>query len=383
MKIALLTDGIYPYVLGGMQRHSFYLAKYLAAEGHKVELYHMNRSKYDITKLDVFTEAERLNIRSYVVKFPSMGKSPGHYIRESYEYARRVYSLFKQNAEGVDFIIAKGFAGWEVLHQKSQGFQCAPVAVNFHGYEMFQLQPSLIARLQAKFVLRRPVLYNVKQADYLFSYGGKITSIIKDLGVAEKRIIEIPTGISDWWLAETPAPETGPLRFLFTGRYERRKGIEELNSELKKWLRENPAIEFHFIGPIPEKKKIKHQAVVYHGAITEQEKLRTLYREAHVLVCPSYAEGMPNVILEGMASGCMVIATDVGATALLVNKETGLLIPPADKNALGAALRRAQGMSGEERMELRTAALQTVKEKYLWKTVIQQVITEIEKRIVS
>lgn len=383
MKIALLTDGIYPYVLGGMQRHSFYLAKYLAAEGHKVDLYHMNKSKYDIQKLDVFTDAERLNIRSYVVKFPSMGKSPGHYIRESYEYSRRVFDLFKANAEDVDFVIAKGFAGWELLHQKSKGFRCAPVGVNFHGYEMFQLQPSLMARLQSRFILRRPVLYNVNQADYLFSYGGKITEIIRELGVADKRIIEVPAGIDEKWLVEEPAPEQEKVRFLFTGRYERRKGIEELNSVLKTWLKENPAIEFHFVGPVPEKKKIKNAAVVYHGSVTEQDKLRTLFREAQVLVCPSYAEGMPNVILEGMASGCMVIATDVGATALLVNEKTGLLIPPADKPALAAALRSAFAMSGEERLQRRTRALQTVKENYLWKTVISQLVAVLEKRIAS
>ena len=40
MKIALITDGIYPYVMGGMQKHSYFLAKYLAKNKIKIDLYH-------------------------------------------------------------------------------------------------------------------------------------------------------------------------------------------------------------------------------------------------------------------------------------------------------------------------------------------------------
>ncbi|WP_081782592.1 hypothetical protein [Marinilabilia salmonicolor] len=40
MRIALLTDGIYPHIMGGMQKHSYYLAKYLARAGVKVDVYH-------------------------------------------------------------------------------------------------------------------------------------------------------------------------------------------------------------------------------------------------------------------------------------------------------------------------------------------------------
>ena len=50
MKISLLTDGIFPYVIGGMQKHSYYLVKYFAQIGVYVDLYHTNQSKLDITK---------------------------------------------------------------------------------------------------------------------------------------------------------------------------------------------------------------------------------------------------------------------------------------------------------------------------------------------
>jgi len=54
MRVALFTNGIWPYVIGGMQKHSYYLVKYFAMRGIEVDLYHMNKSELDIDKLDIF-----------------------------------------------------------------------------------------------------------------------------------------------------------------------------------------------------------------------------------------------------------------------------------------------------------------------------------------
>mgnify|MGYP000917428566 FL=1 len=72
MKIALITDGIWPYVLGGMQKHSFYLCKYLAQNGVQVTLVHFNQSSYNIEELSVFSAEEKKNIRSVIVPIPKI-----------------------------------------------------------------------------------------------------------------------------------------------------------------------------------------------------------------------------------------------------------------------------------------------------------------------
>jgi glycosyltransferase involved in cell wall biosynthesis len=385
MKIALLTDGIFPYVVGGMQRHSFYLCKYLAQQGHHVELYHMNESKLDSTKLDVFTPQERMYIRSFVVKFPGKGKSPGHYIRESYEYSKRVFAAFKENSCDADFVIAKGFAGWELLHQKKEkGFRCAPVAVNFHGYEMFQRQPSFTSWLQARFLLQTPVKYIVTHADYLFSYGGKITPIIKSLGVAEKRIIEIPSGIAPEWINDKIAPAGNVRKFVFVGRYERRKGVEELNKVLIQFRRNLTAgFEFHFIGPVPDKKQLRDSRIIYHGSITESEKLKSILRKSEVLVCPSHSEGMPNVILEAMASGCAIIGTDTGAVSELVSERTGLLLTPGNVSELDKAIRQFTAMPGAELDQLRGNVVAHIRENFLWPHIAEETAKAIQSKLVS
>jgi len=91
MKIGLLTDGIFPYVIGGMQKHSFYLASFFARQQVNVDLYHTNKSQFEIEKLEFFSEQEKKYIRHFVVDFPSGGKLPGHYIRASYSYSAKIF----------------------------------------------------------------------------------------------------------------------------------------------------------------------------------------------------------------------------------------------------------------------------------------------------
>ena len=141
---------------------------------------------------------------------------------------------------------------------------------------MWQYAPSFNARLKNYF-LRSYVKWNSKNADYVFSYGSKITSIIKGIGIEERKIVEIPSGIEKDWLRNTSTDANNTIKFLFLGRYERRKGVEELNIVLKKIVDQNLNIEFHFIGPIPEIKRIKNLSnkVIYHGRIIDR-KIRSI-----------------------------------------------------------------------------------------------------------
>ncbi|GAB7080031.1 hypothetical protein JCM14635_17040 [Megalodesulfovibrio paquesii] len=110
--------------------------------------------------------------------------------------------------------------------------------------------------------------------------------------------------------------------------------------------------------------------VLFEG---ERQDVETVLREADVLVLSSIREAMPNVILEAMATGLPVVATDVGGVGeMVVEGETGFLVPPGDDAALaerlirlagdsvagqitgqimGQALRRAMGQAGRARVE--------------------------------
>lgn len=378
-KIALITDGIWPYVLGGMQKHSYYLCKYFAQNKIEVDLYHFNQSEFDINELKVFTEEERKYIHSFILKFPNEKKGFGHYLKNSRSYSELVYDAIKPSLASYDFIYTKGFSGWKLIEEKYKGnINCCKIGVKFHGYEMFQKAPDFKIYLQQILLLRKPVKQITLMADVVFSYGGKITDIIKQLGVSAERIIEMPSGVEANTLVEFIKPTGKIIEFVFLGRYERRKGVEELNEALKS-LDKKLAFKFHFIGPIPNDKKIIDHRIVYHGEIREKETLNNLLRTCDVLICPSHSEGMPNVILEAMSNGLCVIATDVGATGLLVNDKTGWLLKEGSSFTLKNCMNEIIVSNTESLNERKRNALSLMREKFTWEQLIPQLLEKIRK----
>lgn len=378
MKIALLTDGIYPYVLGGMQRHSYYLCKFFLQKGIEVDLYHTHwELSKDIEALSVFTEEEKTKLRSFVIPWPRSSGLPGHYVRASYAYSKAVYKEFKMRSLDADFIYIKGFAGWKLLEEKAKGLRVAPCGVKFHGYEMYQLAPNWKVKLQ-HYMLRRPIRWNSLHADYVFSYGGGISNIIESLGIEKERILEFPSGIEESWIAKERTSVSSPKRFVFLGRYERRKGIEELFKVLNTFP-DSQRFEFHFIGPIPEHLQPKGDAFVFHGKIFDSQKIKEILRSSDVLVCPSYSEGMPNVILEAMASGLYIISSDVGAVSAMVSEENGRLILPADEKGIRDAMEEVLAMDEQTLLQKKNNSIEKIKSDFMWPEIINQTLNKIEK----
>jgi len=381
MKIALLTDGIYPFTVGGMQKHSYYLAKTLAAKKHFIHLYFCadkNPEKNELIKY--FSEDELSFIQFHHFYFPSLIKFPGHYIRASYRYSCMLAENFYKNGN-VDYIYAQGFCGWELIRQKSKGKKLPPLAVNFHGLEMFQNIPGIKSRLQSV-LFRKPVKFNLMNSDIIFSLGGKLTDILRIVTENKKKISVVPIGLGDDWMNKKYSEETRneyPKKFLFVGRYERRKRVEEINNVLRKLILSplSDKFEFHFIGNIPDSKKIISTAVIYHGIIKDETIIRKVMHNCRVLVCPSSAEGMPTVILEAMASGMAVIATNAGAVADLVNETNGWLLSSVGE--LEQIIKKVIEIPSREISEKGLRGKKLIAEKFNWNTIADQILDEFRK----
>src|SRR5438067_2632860 len=140
----------------------------------------------------------------------------------------------------------------------------------------------------------------------------------------------------------TPWPTDGPT-ILFLGRHEERKGLAVL-LEAMEFLPSNVRVWVASDGPQTAELHLAHagnERIEWLGRISDVEKAQRL-RGADVFCAPSlHGESFGVVLLEAMAAGTPIVATDLpGYSRVARNGREALLVPPSDPNALADALRR-------------------------------------------
>ena len=148
--------------------------------------------------------------------------------------------------------------------------------------------------------------------------------------------------------ADPPEP-SGEV--LFAGRFVEKKGISYLLEAMRRLEAEPGELELVLVGDGPIADQLKRQAaplkrVSFAGWLPNAELRRRMHGALAVCV-PSVhaedgdAEGLPNVVIEAMAAGAPVIGSrHAGIGEAVSHERTGLLVPPADVEAIAAALRR-------------------------------------------
>lgn len=330
-----------------MQRHSENLVKALLPLVDKITLIHC---VYDGQILPTEAEVksdwecnnENLSILGF--QFPGKGKFPGHYIRNSKKYSHMVYHYLGHRLKEFDLVYAQGFTGGEFI--KSKNKYNVPVISNLHGLNMFQ--PSFGIRAKCEKILLRPLArFILCNSAFVISLGGSLTQIIINQGVRREKILISPNGLPDFY-SKLSDVKNNDSKFLFVGRNDKVKGFDLL-------MRSIPSSPSRFkLSVVGFEEEIEKRSlnVTYLGEIKDQGKLKEVYKNHSVLILPSYSEGMPTVVLEAMACGLAVIASDVGAVSEMVSHQNGWLIPPSNSEALIQAISEAMNTNLEDKRQV-------------------------------
>lgn len=122
------------------------------------------------------------------------------------------------------------------------------------------------------------------------------------------------------------------IEFLFLARIIKEKGVYEAIDTFKMLSKKHPNIYFNLAGDGPElenvKKYIEQKNVKnakFYGYATGKDKI-DLLKKSHILLFPSYNEGMPIAVLEAMAFGLIIVTRPVGGLIDFFTDEMGIML---------------------------------------------------------
>jgi glycosyltransferase involved in cell wall biosynthesis len=175
-----------------------------------------------------------------------------------------------------------------------------------------------------------------------------------DLGCDPEKIETQRTGIplEEFPFRDRAVPQNGEWRFVQAGRLIEKKGLPVTLRAFSKFLKQHPSAALTIAGEGPLLSDLQNLArelkiaerVSFTGFIS-QEQLREIYYQAHIFLHPSQTgrdgnqEGIPNSMLEAMATGLPVFGTEHGGIPEAIeNGVSGVLVPERDDEALARAL---------------------------------------------
>jgi phosphatidylinositol alpha-mannosyltransferase len=203
----------------------------------------------------------------------------------------------------------------------------------------------------------------------------------------------IPNGIDYAKFAREVEPiekyRDGGPNILFVGRLEKRKGLKFLLRAMRYVWESIPSARLIVVGAGPllddyrrlvESHRIDN--VEFCGFVSSEDLVR-YYRSADLFCAPSTGqESFGIVLLEAMASGKPIVASDIPGYRSVVNSGVeGLLVPPKDEQALAGALVRV--LSDESMRARMSAAGRLRAEQFSWDKVAQGVLAYYEQVLAS
>ncbi len=262
-----------------------------------------------------------------------------------------------------------------------------PLVVSLHGSDVYVAEQSAAARLAARAVFRR--------AAWVTACSDDLGRRAQALGARANRMDVIPYGVDASRFSPDPARRARgrtrlgldrrtPIVFA-AGRMVRKKGFEYLIDATAMLVRDWPNLRVVIGGEGDLDAELRARAAarglehhVHFLGVLAHDEIADCLAAADVAVVPSVrddsgnVDGLPNVVMEALASATPLVATDAGGIGrVATDGQTALLVPERNVAALAHAIDRLL-KNPDERVRLGTRAREEVVHQHAWTRVVDR-----------
>ncbi len=262
---------------------------------------------------------------------------------------------------------------------------CPPYVMTMHGLEERYVSAmrreakkgkawyfSLKNRIWHRLYHQPTYRYSIRTADYCVLLNREAWSYVQlRYDRDHHRVWYVPNGVEERFFIPREYSPRAALRLLYVGTWLDRKGIYYLRDAFEVLAAKVPGIRLTVAGCLQDAEPIRDffppsaRPSVDVIPLVPSAQMPDLYAQHDVFVIPSVFEGLPLVLLEAMATGMPVITTETcGMMDVVKDEVSGLLVPPADAQALVEAVLRLSA-SPQLRRRLGQTAQETMRH-YTW-----------------
>ena len=254
-----------------------------------------------------------------------------------------------------------------------------PLVLNFHGAELLLIRKKKWVKPLLKFA--------ISQAQAVFANSSFTASKIKALRDVQIEWSPYGTTLEKGMGSTEPHAVNSKFKILFVGRHIERKGICYLIEAAKYLPRDQFEIRIVGVGDLTEDlKKLASESaapnsaeIIFTGKLSP-EALANEYKTANVFTLPAIVdskgdtEGLGVVLIEAMELGLPIVASNVGGIPdVVIDGETGILVPEKDPEALANAYKRLAS-NPELISQLLAGAQKRIAECFTWDGIIERQI---------
>jgi len=367
MRILMFTDYFFPHVGGGVEKVVLEISIRLVKLGHEVCVLTLNTTNakkeeylhgirivrikaFDLTKIIGLQSAISLNLWYKAKDLVNDFKPDVIHLHNRFFFTTLVGLFLKKKLQ-------------------------IPTIVTIHLGEINYitgLKGAIIRKIE-KYMIK-----NInKNSEIITAVSNNVMENVVKLGVEREKCVVIPNGVDLEFFKMDHQFREKPRKIVYVGRLLANKGPQILLQSAKSVIKKFPDVQFLIVGDGPLLAKLEkfcnennlNSNVKLLGRL---EDIRPTMNESDLYVRPSYLDGMPLGVLEAMAMGLPVLATDIAGTKELIEHgKTGHLVRAGNADELANAI--IELLQNPDYMKkIANNGLEFISSKFDWDHVTQE-----------